>query len=273
MMPLDSKATLVCQHIPKTAGTTFRAILENIYSDRELISVESPEQVESLTLNEEQRVELKMIMGHASEWFPRRYPGKYQFITFVRDPFSRLVSHYDYIRRTRADPHHSAVIEMSLMDFVTSDIRQDDYQARLISWPFDDIQRHPRLLKKREELKIWMREVLEHHYFLVGLVERFDESLVLMKRMLGWPFYPHYTRLQQAGESRKSAIPVDIAALIRERYLVVDSLLYEWANDELDAQIAKQGSDYFDELERFRQAQERIDRLVRQAVAEAAMRS
>lgn len=69
---------------------------------------------------------------------------------------------------------------------------------------------------------------LEEHFAVVGLTERFDETLVLLHRTFGWSRL-HYVRVNVAPRRAADApVPQGALELMREQNWL-DRQLYEWA--------------------------------------------
>jgi hypothetical protein len=95
------------------------------------------------------------------------------------------------------------------------------------------------------------RRHLDERIPLVGLTERFDESLVLMKRALGWglPVYRILNRTK--GRPARSDVTPSARAAI-EAYNALDLALYCEATARFEAAMAAQGPDFADEVQRLR---------------------
>jgi hypothetical protein len=81
---------------------------------------------------------------------------------------------------------------------------------------------------------------LETYFAVVGISERFDETLVLMKRELGWPGYPLF-RKANVTRDRPSLDGVSHAAMKAiEKYNSLDCELFEWAKNRFEERLASQ---------------------------------
>lgn len=101
---------LIFVHIPKTAGTSFKSLLNQVYPFSERIVIDSDNWHKD-TFNAFNRVNLpgaqqikpsskvKYIVGHFNaDHFINLYPSA-TYITWVRDPIQRLCSSYNYYLR------------------------------------------------------------------------------------------------------------------------------------------------------------------------------
>lgn len=112
---------LISLHLPKTAGTSFRQTLESVYGSKlfsdyyDMSSIQDyllgEVDANNLTKPDSNRVLVGVdcIHGH---FLPAKYRqmeinGREKlFITWLREPFSRMVSHYYFFKRTY-DPRYA----------------------------------------------------------------------------------------------------------------------------------------------------------------------
>jgi len=106
-----------------------------------------------------------------------------------------------------------------------------------------------------EEAKINIR----NYFSVIGLTERFDESLVLMRRTLGWRQLLYSQRLVNKARPKKESLSSDTVNLIA-KHNALDMQLYEYVSRLLDDLISDQGRDFQDELKSFRVLNERHTR-------------
>lgn len=251
---------LIFLHIPKAAGSTLHPILErhfpknvrhSIYDD----VVTKMDRFRSLPLAERSRI--RLLKGHFPYGLHDSLVGKTTYITLLRDPVERVVSHYYYVKRTPRHYLYDQVVsgKMSLADYVKSDItiELDNDQVRLLAGVYPDV---PYGSCAREHLDIAKQHV-EQDFALVGLSERFDESLVLMCIALGWTWLPYYRNLNVTkGRPKHREIDPDVIAAIRETNHL-DIELYDWVTERFN-QLAHQ---HRDELSARLQRLSRINKL------------
>lgn len=179
----DESGVLISLHIPKTAGATFREVLLQVYGPQKIFFdyEEMPldplsdyhadndawmkRNGERVVLNEE----IQVFHGH----FPvMKYVGtvpRGKIITWIRDPVARLLSHYDYWKRTPPDAHslHRQVYEqdMSIVEFAALPVMRNCMS------------------------RIFMKGVDLDRFYFIGLQEHFDEDLKELAGLLQWPSY------------------------------------------------------------------------------------
>jgi hypothetical protein len=88
-------------HIPKTAGTSVRAILQNRFAQSECLF-----NVQMARFHAEDPNRYRLVSGHVGIEYADRFDRPPIVITFLRDPIERAVSAY-YFQRTRDDAHYA----------------------------------------------------------------------------------------------------------------------------------------------------------------------
>jgi len=181
-------------------------------------------------------------------------PQQANYITLLRNPVNRVISGYFYhLRRPPAE--HLGFNGLSLRDYACSNAILGDSQngqTRVISgvkgedWVVDS---RPLSSNALEVAK----ENLRQHFTLVGIVERFDESLILLKRSLGWKIKDclYVKRNIASNHPRIDMIDVETIKLI-EAHNQLDIQLYEFARQMFEERISQQDSSFRRELQIFR---------------------
>lgn len=257
----QAQAALIFLHIPKAAGTTLYAILRREYGQRHTYTIDGGRVRESVeafkALPPEARAQVRLLMGHMPFGLHAYLPHAAPYVTLLRDPVERIISHYYFIRRT---PHHylyEAVAGqgLSLHEYVTSGLSDelDNGQVRLLAGPTPAGAAQggasARLARAEKNLAV--------HFAVVGLSERFDESLLLMRRALAWRHWPLYFRRNVAASKPSPLqVPAETLAAIRDRN-ALDLALYRRACDRFEEAVAAAGAGLEADMRRF----QRLNRL------------
>lgn len=217
---------LVSVHMPKTAGTSFAHAL------REHFASELRQDYAAMPFNVPRgRRELQALRGG---WALRhRIPGEVRaihghflpltyrlalasrpahFITWLRHPAERLLSHYTFWRRTRAvatpaQPLRYRMVQedWSLERFCLGPEMRDLYRQCL--WGFD-----------------------RDRFAFVGITERYDEDLVRFARRFLGGRIPAITRARANPERSADDYAIDPVLRARiEQHHAGDVALYRWA--------------------------------------------
>jgi hypothetical protein len=168
--------------------------------------------------------------------------GSVGYITVLRDPIDRVLSTYYFILTTPVHRLYEEVVStnMSLREFVEDERfpQVSNQQTRLISGLRGD--------PSAQALEV-AKSNLSTHFSAVGFTERFDESLVLFKRLLGWRNICYHKRNVTKDRPRKYEIPNSTIRLI-EKNNILDMELYEFATQRFNEALSEQGSSFRDEV-------------------------
>ena len=230
---------LIFLHIPKAAGSTLHPVLERHYSKRAYQTISLPDQLEAFKqLPEAERRRIRLLKGHMPFGMHSYLAGHSRYITLLRHPAERVVSHYYYAKRTPDHYlHHHISSGMSLAEFASAGLSGELHngQVRLLAGHDQDI---PCGECTRDLLDTAKRNI-EDGFAVVGLTERFDESLVLMGIALGWNWTPYYLNrnVTQDKPVAKQIDPLALKAIEQANQL--DFELYDWASLRFQDQLAQ----------------------------------
>jgi hypothetical protein len=243
----------VFSHIPKTAGITLALIMARNYEPNALLHIPAQERELAAELKKTKvlRKRIIAIAGHFhlySEVYDLA-PPNYIHFTLLRDPVKRVVSFYYYVRQEALDPHHKEINakNISLRDFVHSGLRGElnNGQSRRLSG------RHPRYGHCPPEILEIAKKNLMEYFTFFGLTEKFDETLVVLRMLLGWddPFYvkKNVTPPKTAMENIDQA---DLDCIIE--YNELDIKLYTYAQEIFNERLSQLGPRFKAEYDIFR---------------------
>ncbi|MGC9195589.1 MAG: sulfotransferase family 2 domain-containing protein [Syntrophobacteraceae bacterium] len=222
---MEMQKVLIFLHIPKTGGTTLKSILDREYGRNHTVSmgIEISSCIPELAaIRIESRREIQVLRGHFFFGIHELLPSPYQYITILRDPVRRAISHYYHVLGTKWHPLHELVVSrgLSLEDYVTSGVcpQMDNGQTRQLAGvegiPFG---------KCSERLLDDAIANMNRHFAFVGLTEAFDESLIQMSDILGWKKRPVY--VQRLKNKNKPSLK-NISDKTKERIMAQNDLDY-----------------------------------------------
>lgn len=245
----DAPATVIFLHIGKTAGSTMRTVIHrNVPASKRLL-VRSPQRLDTLrprreatldviaAIPEELRRQARLIEGHLIYGVHRLIPGPSTYLTLLRDPVNLVVSQYRYVLRTPGHRLHDLVTsrDMTLEEYIKRGVslETDNSQTRAISGdvttPYGECT--DRML---EEAK----RNIERRFSVVGLTERFDETLILLRAAFGWRKLCYTPVKVSPDRDRRPEVPAATRSVIGEQNRF-DLELYAFALDRFDEAVRR----------------------------------
>jgi len=245
---------LVFVHVPKTGGKTLNLMLSRCYLPDQVYEIMMrgmslrlqqrkfiPDSLLSLSklsdlklaLREPRRIAL--LHGHLDLSIGRFLPKDAEYITLLRNPVQRAVSHYHHYRRQTGDPVQELAMRSTLTEWVSDCglVEMDNGQTRRLAGEM----RLPIGGVTRETLEK-AKSNLAEKFSVVGVTERFEEFQILVHRRLGRPYerYP----MQNLGNAGRAWAAPDGGALsaieARNRF---DLELYRFAVEMLDKALGR----------------------------------
>jgi hypothetical protein len=244
----EKQPLLVQIHIPKTAGSALRRVLNREFGDRfgKAPNTFTHPQVAEERLRArvagEGGVAPLAIAGHIVFGLRDVLPEDSRYVTVLREPVERTLSHYGYLVAPR-DPQerqHGLLArdtpyrpELSLAEAL-EDPRYlpDNLQTRMIVCrrsPFEELPRDA-LQRAKEHLRM--------RFAFVGVTERFDEFAAVLAKALGWePRVPPRKRVSDGRPEREGVSPETLRAL--EEHDALDLELYALACELQEQALAR----------------------------------
>jgi hypothetical protein len=269
LAPPAAPDVLVFEHIPKTAGTTLRQVLRRRYGSRLAVhfSVAQPRRraAELAALIEAGRPP-RALISTVGYGLHERLPGslRYAHFTLLRDPIQRTISNYYYslqigevqegtslVAFCSADPDTVVAARATNKQTAFLASRNWNYQTAFLSGlraqqlldgrPFDPADYDEALLERAK------RNL--DAFVVPGLVERFDETLLLLGHTLGWPL--RTLRFVQKNRGRRRPKRLDLSAEERDALAAANALdleLYRHAAERFERLLAERLPDLPDRL-------------------------
>ena len=247
--PMDSALFFI--HVPKTGGTTFSSIIERLFAPEDIypIYVKSDNHNDwndFVALSDVNKQKVKAFYGHVYYGQHVAIPQPVRYITIMRDPVERVISLYCHFLNDEQNALHEEVKRTDIQEFVGKNIdgQACNQQTMMLAG-----RRLPLPANGSELLEIAKKNV-DENILVTGFTERFDETLVLTRRLLDFP-PPYYVKKNISNKKfRKKDFDQATIELIRECNSL-DYELYDYAMKRFDEKILEQGPNFKEELEDF----------------------
>lgn len=226
------KPTLIFLHLPKAAGTTLKSIIRRQYDPDNTFVVDDVvidaygetgwksiparvrwERARSTfdALPESKKWEINAVMGHMWFGWHEITPRPCVYVTILREPIERTISHYRYIRRMPDHPLSERIRKegVSLHDFVEMRLarRFENVQTKFLTGDFDpDEKAVDKALSN-----------LDAYFSVAGTLSTFDVDLLRIADKMGWSSLPVYQRRNTApSQTRVNEVDPATLSLIEE---------------------------------------------------------
>ncbi len=250
-------------HIPKTAGATVTTMFIAAYSRRGVhnagnVMRNSDRTTLKLAGFNEQRVSV----GHVPfALFREHLPPETRYMTFMREPVDRVLSHYHrHIHRPNQNPRRRRGAKERKGKGTGKRLSADSIEQALVE------MRVPRLRNlatrflcddptagELPETALAEAKANLRGFAFVGLQERFDESIALLRRWLGLGTVPFENRHVSSDRPAVAEISDADRELILE-HNALDAELYELAVELFEEAVAAAGPGFDDEVSALRGA-------------------
>ncbi|WP_107670704.1 sulfotransferase family 2 domain-containing protein [Cyanothece sp. BG0011] len=259
--------TILFEHVPKTAGSTFQKILYSHYSSDRIFKVypnasgkNGKKYIEEFqNKSSEERGSFDLILGHGAFEAYEYVVGNCICITILRNPIERVISHYYYVRSTPTNKDFEKAKDMDLCEYAISlKELKNTYTRRFSQLTHDEMNKNP------EQALFLAKQNLKKYFSVIGLTERFDETILLVMRKLEWNRLPFYLSANvTSNRLKQNDIPEDQLQVIQEiNKLDIDlyNCVSQWFQETIEAEGVTFSNDlkYFVRMNKYYQAYKNI---------------
>lgn len=262
---LISKNLVIFAHIPKTAGTTINDIINANYEHIFTFYPGSKNKPNKRSLKDRINRLQEGIKGIENRDVPKLARGHFGigmhelmgikhclYITLLRDPVDRVISHYyflDQIEDFFGNSESDSNMTLERFIYERRDLLADNLQTRFLSGIGWQRNQYKDMWQKRYNKNFSLRygdctdkmlsyaQINLQKHMIFGLQSRFQESLNLFQKVLGWKNVDFTTKknVNQKRPKRADLDPDLIRFIERENHL--DVQLHNFALENFDRQL------------------------------------
>ena len=199
-----SHEIIVSLHIPKTAGITLKNILSEVYGDGFLWFPETNTTrgcYERLRHYDLSKVNcIHSHVGYGIHKYLEADGISCKYITFLRNPYERLMSFYNYILTEPVNDHYKwdesfgwskdTKFKDWLLDRKLA--AQDNDEVRFLSGCENLNTNTIKYNMARSDYRMAVRNLGDFSF--VGFKENFDNDIISLSKLLNWKSIPEYTK-------------------------------------------------------------------------------
>ena len=228
-------------HVPKACGTTLIKLLQHWCPREEIYEVGTKSRAEHIA-DLRARANVHLVMGHAAFGLHEALAAPARYITVLREPVARVISHFHYAGRTPGHPLYER-IRTGEMNLFAVARHVANLQTRYLSGRFEGVPDERTLELAKENVV--------RHFAVAGLAERFDETVVLLHRVFARKLRPFASENVGARQSPIDALSSDELRELRAQH-ELDYALYEFVRARFEEQIAQQDDKFAQQVSRLR---------------------
>lgn len=186
----------------------------------------------------------RLLGGHIPYGVHTSTQRPYSYFTFLRDPVQWLISNYYKVIRTPKHVLHEEFVSenLSVNEGITR--LRDNMQTRLIAGILDTDELKP------EHLDIAKKNLTEN-IDVIGILEQYHESLIMLMRYYKWDSMPYYYRKNVGKNTRPKDNHTEETLEIARAYNHLDMELYAYGKELFAEELRRQGENFANDLQRF----------------------
>jgi hypothetical protein len=228
---VDDHTLIVFDHIPKTAGTTFRRsyLAAALPSEQRWIlgggETNARDRERFLALSPSRRARIRVVAGHDAETLRPHLPGA-RFITVIRDPVERVISSYLHAAFHEGGGQlwpDARDGKLPLADFARRYVLPDAQSRVLLGADYERLD------------DAGIRSRLQERYALVGCTEAFDQFVFVLHLAEGLPLCLYANRLVRAERQDYQPPAADLEVV--RGMNAVDARLHRIVQEDFQARV------------------------------------
>ena len=256
----QDEPVVIFTHIPKTAGTSLRHIVQSQfqpYNVFEFYHLKTQPPKVRKGIEKYQRLApvrqkaISFVSGHVGFGLHQFLHRPCTYITVLRDPIERVVSYYYFLHRNQNAIAKDRTLREFIQNFGGVHNSMTCYLSGLtLKAQLQDPSVDVKSLQFDNDTLKQAQKNIEKHFKVVGFLDRFDETCILLQRKLGWNFSSYVRKNVAKRRNLIDEVSAEDLELIRD-YNQLDLQLYDYAREKFAEAIAGEGTSFAPDLSRF----------------------
>lgn len=272
-----SQDTLIFLHISKTAGTSLRSIIQRQYPAEAVYDIDPSYFVSDSTkyeeviqqrianlrsMSESEKRQIRCILHPTAFGIHQLLPQSSAYVTMLRDPIDHFVSSFYFAVNMPGHIYHREIVEKKItIDTYFDHFDTENMQTRRISG-YDELDRFYNVVSPLPAAALEMAKANLNKIAVVGIMESFDESLLLMQDSFSW----RDIRYERKNVAPKRLKLDQLSPALRERLQVAlapDLELYALAKTMFEERVAQHNPQQWQQrLENLRKQNDQYARML-----------
>ena len=138
-------------------------------------------------MSKEKLAEIKIVFGHMSFGLDCHFPSGCQYVTMLRHPISRIVSHFNFVKNNPCHYLHDKVMKGSglIENYVEESQALELNNGMLRNFIGDSHRAIPFGQCKISDIEVVINKI-DNNFVAIGIQEYFDESVDYFCEKIGW---------------------------------------------------------------------------------------
>lgn len=254
---------LLFLHIQKTAGSTLHNIIGRQYKPSETMNlynmVRDADKVKKLPPAE--REKLRLVKGHFLFGVHEQFSEPCEYITILRDPVERTISHFYHAAEDPGNWYHK---EITSNGYTLKDALEKGFLPNLENNMVRMLSGNNRIPfgTCTEEMLQTARKNLAEHFSIVGIQNRFDEFVLQSAARFHWNRFLYY-RKKRVGKTRPKQQQLDPEVLEAVKACnQLDQRLFDEWSVIVQQRIEAEGPEFARKVQQFKKRNRQINQFL-----------